>query len=198
MSMEDARTAKARLRAEVRARLAGVDAARWAEASAGVGTLLVEVLARMSARRVMVYAAMPGEVDVWGVWRWCVGRGVTVWLPRVRADGEMEAASAGDVGLSGLVRGRLGTLEPGPGAATIGAGEIDAVVVPGVAFDLGGGRLGRGKGFYDRFLGGVRGVPIGVCAEEQVVERVPMESWDVRMDAVVTDRRAVWVGDRGS
>ncbi len=65
---------------------------------------------------------------------------------------------------------------------------IDVVVIPGVAFTPSGGRLGRGRGLYDRFLAGLpRAVRIGVCLEALVVPELPLEAHDVLMDVVVTD-----------
>lgn len=65
----------------------------------------------------------------------------------------------------------------------------DCVVVPGLVFDRSGNRLGRGKGFYDRFLGklGSRVFKVGLAFSFQVVPAVPVESYDVRLDAVLTD-----------
>jgi 5-formyltetrahydrofolate cyclo-ligase len=65
--------------------------------------------------------------------------------------------------------------------------QLDLIVVPGLAFTAKGNRLGRGAGFYDRFLSGIPAttVKVGVCFEFQRVSEVPQESHDVKMDAVV-------------
>ena len=65
--------------------------------------------------------------------------------------------------------------------------EIDAIVVPGVAFTVKGVRMGRGKGFYDRYLAqsGFAALKIGVCYREQLVPDIPAEPHDVAMDAVI-------------
>ena len=67
------------------------------------------------------------------------------------------------------------------------------IVVPGVAFDARGGRLGYGGGFYDRFLAsaGEGAIRIGICFEVQVVDEVPMAGHDLRVDAVVTEQRVL-------
>lgn len=86
-----------------------------------------------------------------------------------------------------LVTGHFGILEP------LGAtwpGEIDTVLVPGLAFDLAGNRLGFGAGYYDRFLDESRPLQvIGVGFDWQVVSQLPAEPHDIAMDWVVTDRR---------
>jgi 5-formyltetrahydrofolate cyclo-ligase len=58
--------------------------------------------------------------------------------------------------------------------------------VPGLAFDRRGGRLGRGKGYYDRFLLETSGLRVGICFEDQVVEKIPGEAHDLRMDFLIT------------
>lgn len=73
----------------------------------------------------------------------------------------------------------------------VGPGWPDVVVVPGLAFTATGDRLGQGGGWYDRFLAASAATSIGVCFAEQVVEALPVESHDVTMDHVVTDRGAL-------
>lgn len=60
-------------------------------------------------------------------------------------------------------------------------------LIPGLGFDLGGGRLGRGKGFYDRYLSGHQGLRIALCWTEQIVEKVPVDGHDCRMDFIITE-----------
>jgi 5-formyltetrahydrofolate cyclo-ligase len=77
---------------------------------------------------------------------------------------------------------------PKPGSAVLEAGLIDVVLVPGVAFDRTGGRLGRGGGFYDRYLTAVAVERrVGVCFGCQVVELVPTAGHDARVGVVVSE-----------
>ncbi|TRW96358.1 5-formyltetrahydrofolate cyclo-ligase [Candidatus Methylobacter oryzae] len=94
-----------------------------------------------------------------------------------------------------LVPGMWGILEPprqrwGELGKEVAAEQLDCVIVPGVAFDRNGGRLGNGAGYYDRLLGSVRSdaVLIGVCFESQTVEQVVMEPHDALMDIVITEK----------
>lgn len=64
----------------------------------------------------------------------------------------------------------------------------DLLIIPGLAFDENGGRLGRGKGFYDRFLSHFKGIKVGICFEEQLIDTVPREDHDVIVDFVVSER----------
>lgn len=93
--------------------------------------------------------------------------------------------------------GAFGILEPrGNGRAHL-AHEADLIVVPGVAFDATGHRIGYGKGFYDRFLHhpGQRGVLAGLCHDFQLTDReLPAERHDIRMDIIVTEQRIIRCG----
>ncbi len=90
-----------------------------------------------------------------------------------------------------LVPGKHGIDQPAPDCPDLPTEQIDVILVPGIAFDSTCARLGRGAGFYDRFLADprVRAAKIGVAFDEQIVDAVPMDRWDVRLDAVVTPTR---------
>jgi 5-formyltetrahydrofolate cyclo-ligase len=99
-----------------------------------------------------------------------------------------------------LVPGMWGILEPpkerwGEAGKEIAPDQLDCIIVPGVAFDRHGGRLGNGAGYYDRLLRCVRAdaVLIGACYESQLLDRVAMESHDVAMDFVMTEK-AIYKG----
>ncbi len=87
-----------------------------------------------------------------------------------------------------LVKGAYSIMEPKTACPKRAAGRMDLIVVPGVAFDRKGGRLGRGGGYYDRVLKTARNIPkIGLAFREQLVRKVPMTRLDVRVDQVITD-----------
>ena len=89
--------------------------------------------------------------------------------------------------------GRYGILEPPAGTREIPISNLDLVLVPGLAFDTAGHRLGRGAGFYDRFLAdpNLRAVTCGVGFEAQLLDNVPIDQWDIPLQAVATERRLV-------
>ena len=135
-----------------------------------------------AARTVAVFAALPDEPATDEVLaRWASTRRVV--LPRVEGDAMRFYACRPDA----LVFGAFGILEP-QGERPCPAGEIDLVVCPGVAFTADGRRLGRGRGYYDRYLGDpvFRGFRVGVCYAHQLVDDLPVEPHDVRMDRVIT------------
>ena len=137
----------------------------------------------LRADTVMAYAAIPPEVNLSPVLEAILAAGKTLVLPRCEQDGIMTARRIGD--LRQLISGAYGILEPKPDAPVVSAAEIDLVLVPGLAFDRTGRRLGRGKGYYDRFLADFRGKAMGICG--QLMPEIPVEQHDITMDAVATD-----------
>jgi len=97
-----------------------------------------------------------------------------------------------------LAPGAFGVMEPDPSRCEkVEPGSLDALIVPGVAFDEGGNRLGHGLGFYDRFLkpGPRPGVRIGLCFDKQIHQKpLPHEAHDVKMDFIVSEKRVLRVG----
>lgn len=94
--------------------------------------------------------------------------------------------------LPGLTSGAFGIWEPLPDPSRLLAPDaFDLVLVPGLAFDLDGGRLGRGAGFYDRFLATLppKTRLVGVALDEQLVEKTPRDAFDLPVDALATPTR---------
>ncbi len=85
-----------------------------------------------------------------------------------------------------LAPGKFGILEPTPKCSTLNSSHMDLTLVPGLAFDSKGWRLGRGKGFYDRVLGVLDGVRFGIALNHQWVKAVPHETLDQKMDWIIT------------
>lgn len=93
---------------------------------------------------------------------------------------------------------RMGIPEPLPGSGKLlTPNQLDLILVPGLGFDSSGGRVGRGAGYYDRYLSQILALPmprasiVGVAFDCSVIAEVPMDQHDVRMDAVMTDRRLI-------
>ena len=139
------------------------------------------------AGTIMAYCAIPPEIDLMPVMWEALSMGKTLLLPRCETHGMMTARVIGD--LAELQVGMYGILEPSPTAEIFPPGQVDLVLVPGLAFDEKGRRLGRGKGYYDRFLTDIKGKIMGIC--RCLVEAVPVEQHDVLMDAVVTDSQII-------
>ena len=135
------------------------------------------------------------EVDTRTLICTCLKQGKRVAVPVV-IPGTKTLAHALIDGLDQLVVGPYGLAQPDPAAATwlSTAAQIDLVVVPGLAFDRRGQRIGWGGGYYDRFLAQVQTVKIGLCYDELVLDYIPGEPYDVPVDMVVAET-AIYQGE---
>jgi 5-formyltetrahydrofolate cyclo-ligase len=95
-----------------------------------------------------------------------------------------------------LVRHRFGMLEPAPDLPVVGPAALDVVLVPGVAFDRSGGRLGFGGGYYDRFLTTTPALRVGVIHDHCLAQSLPCGEHDQRMDWIVTPTQKIHCQDR--
>jgi 5-formyltetrahydrofolate cyclo-ligase len=145
----------------------------------------------LSARVLLAYCALPNELDpAPAIWR-LRKRGVRVAYPRIEAPGVLGMHFV-DHELD-LVPGPFGLAQPSEHAPRAQHAQVDAVILPGVAFDERGNRLGYGGGYYDRLLPLLR--PdcrrVGACFDEQVLEEIPAEEHDATVDVVVTQTRII-------
>jgi 5-formyltetrahydrofolate cyclo-ligase len=143
------------------------------------------------ASTIAFYAAVGSEADPSSAIEACKAAGKRVVFPRCSGEGRVLHFAAAT--LDELVPGTHRTREPPAVAPPVSPGEIDCIVVPGVAFDLHCRRLGRGGGFYDATLAAfsTRASRIGFAFDAQVVSVVPSEGHDIPMDVVVTDARVL-------
>jgi 5-formyltetrahydrofolate cyclo-ligase len=134
-------------------------------------------------RVIALFSPLPGEVDLTSLTK----QSDRIWaFPKVEGR-ELTFHRTADT--EGELRpGAFGILEPIPGLPTVDAGEIDLFLCPGLGFDRRGGRIGRGKGFYDGILAKARpdAVKLGVCFTHQIVDEVVMEEHDVHMNGVIS------------
>ncbi|MDB6037777.1 MAG: 5-formyltetrahydrofolate cyclo-ligase, partial [Verrucomicrobiales bacterium] len=136
------------------------------------------------------YAAIQGELRLERLMSDAILAGKRVGLPRFDVENARYVAAIVQ-SLSALQKAQFGILEPASHASIIPMEQLDLVLVPGVAFDCGGGRLGRGKGFYDRLLESVRAVKCGVALDHQIEADLPREPHDLAMNCIVTPSR--WI-----
>jgi 5-formyltetrahydrofolate cyclo-ligase len=183
------REAKRALRDQVLAALHGIPAAERIAASAQARALLKAQARWRTARSVLLFAPLPEELDIWPLLAEALSAGKTVALPRfVPATRSYEVCQVLDPETD-LEVGHFGIREPGVGCDRYASDRLDLILVPGVAFDLHGGRLGRGKGYYDQLLGVWHGLTCGVAFEEQIIGEIPVEPHDVRMNYILTPAR---------
>lgn len=153
-------------------------------ASRAIVDLLTGLPEYASGRQIGLYAASHGEADLRRFFDRCISDGKTCFFPRLEGD---DLVFRRVNAWTDLVSGTYGILAPCPDTAVIVPECSDLMIVPGVAFDRQGNRLGRGKGYYDRYLPTVGGCRIGVSLDRFVVERLPVLPHDVRMHLLVTE-----------
>ena len=143
-----------------------------------------------AARTAALYAALGPEADPGVALPLLLERDVAVLFPRVVGE-LLEFAPAST--LADLHPGFMGVMEPQ--SVAIDASELDVIVVPGVAFDRAGGRLGQGGGHYDRTLArlGSKTFRVGFCFSCQIVDRVPRVTHDELLDALVTEDETTYI-----
>lgn len=134
------------------------------------------------AQTIMAYYSLPDEVCTHSLIDHLVDEDRTVLLPKVTGPDSMEVRRY--TGCSDLHEGAFHILEP-VGELFTDYSSIDIVLVPGMAFDAAGHRLGRGRGYYDRFLHSCSARTIGVCFDFQKVEEVPSDVHDIAVDVVI-------------
>ncbi len=191
MSEPALKMAKDALRERLRTRRAALDAAWTEEAGAQIDERLLDLPEVRAAHVLMGYLAVPGEVRVDAVLRAAEAAGIRVCVPAAHGT-PREYDPAWLPADEGLRAAAWGIREPACPEWVAADTAIDVVLVPGVAFDAHGGRLGHGKGYYDGLLArlGARArCRIGVAFGFQLVEAVPCGPRDVRMDAVVVEAR---------
>jgi len=189
-----ARTAdpdKDAVRSAMKAARAALDPHARRAAAAAAAERLASLPAFARARTVSLYSALSSELDPTPVFGALVRRGVRVAYPRV-VPGQRDLVFAWVTDLEALVPGTFGIREPARDAPSALPAEIEVFVVPGLAFDLAGHRVGWGQGHYDATRA-LRPGPwwIGYGYDLQLVPSVPSRPHDQPMDAVVTDVRTV-------
>jgi 5-formyltetrahydrofolate cyclo-ligase len=210
LSSSDLTEQKRALRREMGERRAALaDDERRARSDAAATRLgALPELAAIGGRTVAGYVAVvaKGEIDPSAALADAARRGAKVALPRVAAEPPRLRFHRADA--APLVPGRFGLMEPAAAAPEVALDDLDVVIVPGLAFDAEGRRVGSGGGYYDGAFSSraanvglsVPGTPgscqrraalIGLCYDFQIVARCPVGAEDVPVDLVVTDARVL-------
>ena len=190
--MSDVQQRKAALRAQILARRSALPAEQRARAGRAIRDVLLDRPEVQMAGTIAAYYSIGAEPDtrglVYALWK----RGSYVLLPVLRPDGDLDWASY--EGPDSLVPGSRGLREPGePPRGVDAVARADAVLVPALAVDAAGRRLGRGGGGYDRALARVGPlVPlIALVYDDELVGHVPAEAHDIPVRAAVTPRAGI-------
>lgn len=188
-------TAKQALRRRLLRRLRSQpERARQAK-SQSIGQRLRRLASYRRAKTLLCYVAFDGEAETLPILRQALADGKRVAVPvTVPAAKRILAVEIRDPDRDLRVRGHFGILHPRPGARRIPLAKLDMILVPGVAFDRRGHRLGRGHGYFDRFLERVHGDvwKIGLAFDFQLLrEDLPEEKHDFPMCRVVTNKEVI-------
>jgi len=192
------REAKQALRATVLAARDAIPAEAHARLSAAIAGRVAALPSFASARGVLMTLPFRSEWDSRGLARDVIASGRRLVLPRVDRDArELALHAIADLDAD-VAPGYVGIPEPRAACASVAPAEVDFVLVPGVAFDAQGRRLGYGGGFYDRLLPRLRpdAVLVAGAFDEQVVGAVPAASHDARVPLIVTPTRVIVAPER--
>lgn len=175
MSSENIKSKK-EIRAELREKLRTMTNKERAEKSREISNRLIEILREIKPNTCLMYKALPTEVNIDLAINYCLNNGIKVYLPRVNGD-NMEIVEYGE-----LVVGAYAILEP--------VGEESDIlptvaIVPLLGVDKLKNRLGKGKGYYDRYFENKDIYKIAVAYDAQIVDEIPVDDNDIAMDEVI-------------
>lgn len=185
------RDLKASLRSQVREKLKRMPATTRELDSARARSILEQQPIWKDAHSLLFFAPLPDELDIWPSIAVGLNAGKQIFLPRFVPQTQSYAACQIKSAETDLKLGQFGIREPTDSCPEIPLNRLDLILVPGVAFDLHGRRLGRGKGYYDKLLAVVRGKTCGVAFDEQIVQAVPVEPHDILLNCILTPSR--WI-----
>ena len=180
---------KASLRAQVRAELKKMSPVERASASLQACARLEQQTLWRAAQSILFYAPLAGELDIWSLLVDALAAGKTILLPRFIPEQNLYVACRIKDAARDLQTGQFGVREPLASCERNLLNHLDLILVPGIAFDLSGHRLGRGKGFYDRLLAVLSGPTCGVAFDQQIVSHIPVEAHDLRLNCILTPTR---------
>lgn len=179
---------KAELRSKMKSRLGGLTPQEYHELNHSLFANFLKLKLFDKANSIMLYYSVRNEAETVPMINYLLGEGKTVALPVCTPERDLNAAVIND--LSQLQPAPFGLMEPGPGSPVLANEELQLIVVPGVAFDEQGNRLGHGAGYYDRFLSKTpNAFKLALAYDFQVVPEVPTEPHDLKMDAILTPTR---------
>ncbi len=180
---------KQNLREHLRERLATIPEIDRVELSGKLRALFQKQNVWQNAKIILLFAPHSNEPDTWPLLSAAFTANKIVALPKFMADKNHYIACRVENLERDFSQGQFGIREPNPECIEIPLNRLDLALVPGIGFDTMGRRLGRGKGFYDRLLAQIPGTKCGVCFDEQIVETIPTEPHDVRVNYILTPTR---------
>jgi 5-formyltetrahydrofolate cyclo-ligase len=184
---------KTELRKQIRAALKKISKEKRAADSIQLCAKLKEQFFFQSATTILFFAPLPDEIDLWPLLEESLAEKKFVTLPHFDSATNHYVVRRVENLSAEIFAGKFGTREPHSTCAEVSLEKIDLILVPGIAFDLTGNRLGRGQGFYDRLLEKFSGVKCGAGFDEQIVSEIPTEAHDAKLDFILTPINCVIV-----
>ncbi len=181
----DKREEKKILRRQLSERAKGISPERLKEASVRICRSIIQLPQYQQAQSVFCFVSMRGELDTIELLQDVLEQGKQLVVPRVTGPGTMMLHLV--TSLADLTPSRMGIPEPDASAPAVEANQIDLSIIPCLSATLDGKRLGRGGGFYDRFLAHYEGEKILVCLKDMMEPDLPLEPWDQILPLVVNE-----------
>lgn len=176
-------------RQEIKNRWKALEDTYLQEASKTICDAIRQLPEYQKAQTVFCFVSMERELDTSSLLHAVLADGKTLVVPRVLSMGKMALHPI--TSLDTLKKSRFGIPEPAEDTPTVSPEDVDFTVVPCLSATLDGARLGRGGGFYDRFLADYTGDTALVCFHQLLSKSVPMDPWDVPLPVVVTEE-GIW------
>ncbi len=193
--MEEIQATKRDIRTAVKADIAGMAPATLKEKTAAIQTRLFEFANFLEAGIVMMYVHTDGEVDTSEMLKKCYDFNKMVVLPGFNMDKFRAFPYKVDNLSTDLAPGQRGILEPNPRRCKkVPFDCIDIAIIPSIALDEKGGRIGSGEGLYDRIIPKLPMTTrkVTLALEAQIVSQAPMESHDRHVDIIITEDRIIY------
>ncbi len=165
-------------------------AAKSTEKDAEIFTLVTGCNAFVNADEIFTYYSVGSEADTVRIIRYALSEGKKVALPKCTdRNGSMDFYYISDSDAS-LTDGMFSLKEPDTDFCIKAQGtESSLCIVPALAIDKHGYRLGYGRGYYDRFLSNFKGITVGLCYEECLCDSLPFDKYDIRLNMIITDNK---------
>jgi 5-formyltetrahydrofolate cyclo-ligase len=172
-----------------RAEFLSLDAAVLDDVSTRLSDAFLALIAERSWLHIAVFIPLAGEPDIWTPSQQLMAtQAANIYAPRMMKEKQLDLVMVTDP--AALVRGPFGVIEPPLSSEPLtDLTTLDAIFIPGLALSMDGGRLGFGGGWYDRLLARIpdKTIKIGLCWNEMLVDAIPMDAWDIRMDGILTE-----------
>jgi 5-formyltetrahydrofolate cyclo-ligase len=193
--MEEIQKTKADIRKEIAATIGRLSVDELAEKTSLIENRLFDFANFLEAKIALLYIENPNEVKSAEIIRRTFDQNKIVVLPLVKTDTKKFKLFKIDDFAIDLKPGQNGILQPDPGRCrTVPIDCIDIAIVPGIAFDEKGGRIGSGDGYYDRLIPHlpVTTRKVALALDYQIIPQVPIDSHDKHVDIIITDKRIIY------